>query len=38
MDDRRTETLGLQVALERDVPLEQGGRRAELAPGGVRLA
>ena len=27
-----------QVALERDVPLEEGRRVAELAPGGVRLA
>ena len=30
--------LGAQVALERDVSLEEGGRVAELAPGGVREA
>jgi hypothetical protein len=35
---RPPEALVAQVALERDVPLEQGGRVAELAPGGVASA
>ena len=35
LDDVRPEALEAQVALERDVPLKQGGRIAELAPGGV---
>src|SRR6185295_5267419 len=38
LDDGRPEALVAQVALERDVPLEEGGRLAELAPGGVRPA
>ena len=38
LDGGRPEALVAQVALERDVPLEQGGRRAELAPDGVRRA
>ena len=38
LDDGRPEALGAQVALERDVPLEEAGRVAELAPGDVRHA
>ena len=38
LDGGRPEALGAQVALERDVTLEEGGRIAEFAPGGVRHA
>ncbi len=38
LDAGRPEALVAQVALERDVPLEEGGCVAELAPGDVRLA
>jgi hypothetical protein len=38
LDGGRPEALVAQVALERDVPLEEGSRVAELAPGGVRHA
>src|SRR5215813_14285792 len=38
MDGGRPEALVAQVALERDVPLKEGDRVAELAPGGVRHA
>ena len=37
-DDGYPEALEAQVALERDVPLQQGGRGAELAPGDARHA
>src|SRR5262249_36562635 len=35
---RGRKALSAQAALERDVPLEEGGRVAELAPGEVRQA
>jgi hypothetical protein len=38
LDGDRPETLGAEIALERDVPLEEGDRIAELAPGDVRHA
>src|SRR5262245_24253705 len=38
LDAGGAEALVAQVALESDVPLEQGGRVAELAAGGVRHA
>ena len=38
LDGGRPEALVAQVALERDVPLEEGDRISELAPGGVRHA
>src|SRR5262245_54635121 len=37
-DAEHPEALVAQVALERNVPLEQSGRVPELAPGGVRRA
>jgi hypothetical protein len=35
LDGRRPKALVAEVALERDVPLQEGGRLAELAPADV---